>query len=155
MKKLIAIILSLAAILAFAACKNDSSDESKSPAKRLLDEFYALDTSLSASDIAEKLSELDWLPFSGAYMPVEEGYLNGFTEQITGFDEGAVFSPSIGSIPFIGYVFKVSGGTEDFVDLLKASYDLRWNVCTQADEMVCGAKGDTVVFVMSPADFED
>jgi len=80
-------------------------------------------------------------------MDVVPGYLNGFTEEISGFDQGVMFSPMIGSIPFVGYVFK----TADPATLeaaLKNSADLRWNVCTEADEMVSAIKGDYVFFMM-------
>ena len=155
MKRLIAVIMSLTVILSFAACGNGKTKKEETPARKLLAEFNAADKELSALEIAEKLSQLEWLPFSGASMPVEEGYLNGFTAEITGFGEGAMFAPVIGSIPFIGYIFKVSENTEDFTQMLNACHDLRWNVCTQADEMVCAAVGDTVFFVMSPASFEE
>lgn len=58
-------------------------------------------------DIVSKMLEADSENLNLISMPVEEGPLNGFTGEIKGFEEAAVFSPMIGSIPFIGYVFKL------------------------------------------------
>lgn len=95
-------------------------------------------------------------PFAPAVMAVEPGLLNGFTEEITGFEEGAMFGPMIGSIPVIGYIFQVPEGDDvnAFMDSLKSKADLRWNICTAADEMVVEAIGNTVFFVMAPATFD-
>ena len=90
-------------------------------------------------------------------MPVEEGFLNGFDEEVKGFSEGAMFGPMIGTIPFIGYVFKLPAGADvnAFVNGLKSNGNLRWNICTAAEEMVTGNVGQTVFFVMCPAQFEE
>ena len=89
--------------------------------------------------------------------PVEEGWLNGFeAESITGFSECATFAPMIGTIPFLGYVFVLPEGAdvEAFKNTLTSSANLRWNICTAADEMVCESEGNTVLFVMAPTAFE-
>lgn len=57
--------------------------------------------------IVNKMLEADSEELGLISMPVEEGLLNGFTGEIKGFDDAYVFSPMIGSIPFIGYVFKL------------------------------------------------
>ena len=45
--------------------------------------------------------------------PIAEGWLNGFdAESITGFSEGAVFAPMIGTIAFMGYIFTLPEGAE-------------------------------------------
>ena len=56
----------------------------------------------------------------------------------------------IGTIPFVGYVFTVSDGgdVDAFVENLKNTADMRWNICTEADEMVVQAEGNRVFFVM-------
>ena len=171
MKKFIAFLLSLVFIFSFAGCGNTDkpSNENQSeqngttgtstPAQTVFSDFKDIikDKNMSASEIAEAIVGGDVLPFSGASMAVEPGLLNGFKGEITGFSEGASFGPLIGSIPFIGYVFKLDPGadTEDFIKTLKDNADLRWNVCTEADEMLCEAVDNTVFFVMSPASFED
>lgn len=109
----------------------------------------------STEDMANALIANKIIPFMGATMPVSEGYLNGFTEEIKGFKAGTMFGPAIGSIPFVGYVFEVDGDVDSFVKNLQDKSDLRWNVCTSADEMVCEANGNVVFFVMAPAEFEE
>lgn len=84
-------------------------------------------------------------------MDVEPGYLNGFSAEINGFDQGVMFSPMIGSIPFVGYVFKTSDAAA-LETALKDNADMRWNVCTEADELVTAVKGDYVFFMMCTND---
>ena len=68
-----------------------------------------------------------------------------------------MFAPMIGTIPFIGYVFTLSDASQasSLIATLKANADLRWNICTSADEMVAGSSGNKVFFVMSPISFEE
>ncbi len=109
-------------------------------------------------DLATAMTEeTKFYPFQTAFMFVEPGYLNGFTQEIDGFTEGFMFGPEIGSIPFVGYVFTLEDGVnaEEFVETLKSAGDLRWNICTEADEMLTGVVGDKVCFVMAPASFEE
>ena len=112
----------------------------------------------SAVDLAESILTNPIIQFAGATMPVEPGLLSGFgNAEITGFKEGAMFAPMIGSIPFIGYVFVLEDGTNkpDFISTLKANADLRWNICVEADEMVVGSSGNKVFFVMCPKEFSE
>ena len=84
-------------------------------------------------------------------MEVEPGFLNGFDNDIQGFSKGVMFAPMIGSIPFVGYVFE----TEDADTLeqtLKDNANMRWNVCTEADELVTAKKGNLVFFLMCAND---
>ena len=134
-----------------------SAEAAETPAKALLKQFGEMSgiDQMSPGDIAEQLVSNPVLGFSPVVEPVEEGFLNGFSQEIAGFDEGAVFAPMIGSIPFIAYVFSVSDDISGFIQTLKDSADLRWNICTQADEMICEANGSKVLFVMSPTSFDD
>lgn len=113
---------------------------------------------MSAEDIAVALCENPQMVIGPVSIPVEEGLLNGFgNTEIKGFKEGATFAPMIGAIPFLGYVFVLEDDTdvEAFMNLLKDNADLRWNVCTTADEMVVSHVGQTVLFVMCPTTFEE
>ena len=88
---------------------------------------------------------------------VEPGYLNGFDNaEIKGFKEGAMFAPMMGTLPVIGYVFVLENAADasSFVSTLKQNANLRWNICTSADEMVAGSVGNKVFFVMCPTSFE-
>lgn len=137
------------------------SGSDATPAQQLLAAFKAQmsdGADHTTDEIAENfIADESLIPFAGATMPVEEGYLNGFSEEISGFAEGTMFAPMIGSIPFMGYVFRLEDGAdvEAFMQQLKDKADLRWNICTEADEMVCEAEGSTVFFVMAPATFEE
>lgn len=137
---------------------SESAMPGETPAKALLAEFQELaeNGEISAEEMANQLVSYDWIPFGGMAMAVEPGYLAGFSEEIDGFETGATFGPVISSIPFVGYVFRLEEGADvaAFVENLKEQADLRWNICTEADEMVCEAVDNTVFFVMSPAQFE-
>lgn len=78
---------------------------------------------------------------------VNPGYLNGFDNEISGFEEGMKFSPNIGSIPFVAYVFKTSD-PEALKETLNKNANLNWNICTSADEKVVAVNGDFVFFIM-------
>ncbi|MCQ2516618.1 MAG: hypothetical protein MJ094_07115 [Saccharofermentans sp.] len=86
-------------------------------------------------------------------MPVSEGYLNGFDGDVTGFNDGIMFAPMIGTIPFVGYIFE-SDDPEALADALNNQAMLDWNICTFADEAIIAVEGDYVFFVMAPYAFE-
>ena len=105
--------------------------------------------------LAVKTKYEDIAPYAMDYMEVEEGYLNGFDDTITGFNKGITFGPIIGSVPFVGYIFE----TDDAAALeatLRANANPRWNICTEADITYAEAIDDNhLVFLMTPASFED
>lgn len=157
MKRFLSMLLILMMVLSLAACgaKKEEEEVSNTPAGKLKAAFKEIATDDSTTDeIAEKLMNNEVIEFGPASMPVEPGYLNGFTDEITGFSEGTMFGPMIGAIPFVGYVFR-SDDPEALVKTLEEKADLRWNVCTQADEMQSAVKGQMVFFVMSPASFDE
>ena len=140
------------------AAGNASGD---SAAHTLLADFNAQlaeNSALSAQEIADTLLTNSIIPFMGGSVPVEPGLLTGFgNAEITGFEEGVMFAPMIGSIPFVGYVFDLAEGTDAaaFVKTLEDNADRRWNICVEADETVVEVNGDKVFFVMSPLSFEE
>ena len=90
-------------------------------------------------------------------MEVEEGYLTGFDNtEIKGFENGVMFAPAMGTIPFVGYVFTLPGGADvdAFAKNLKEGANLRWNVCTEAEQMIVEKSGSKVFFLMCPKSFE-
>ena len=124
----------------------------------LLADFKAKAPSMGVQALAEALISNPAIAFMGGASPVSEGLLSGFgNAEITGFKEGAMFAPMIGSIPFVGYVFELddAANAPAFISTLKSNADLRWNVCVEADEMVTGSVGSKVFFVMSPFSFEE
>lgn len=119
---------------------------------------FQADHSGTPLDVAERMNSNAIIPFAPAAEPIQPGLLNGFgNTEITGFSDGACFGPIIGTIPFIGYVFTLDSGTDGaaFCQTLKNAANLRWNVCTEADEMVVAQAGDKVFFLMCPSQFED
>ncbi|MBQ3054692.1 MAG: hypothetical protein IJC88_01155 [Oscillospiraceae bacterium] len=130
----------------------------KSPAQTLRADFRSRVSSTKDPEaLASALIGNSIIPFMGASMPVEPGFLNGFDNEISGFSKGAMFGPAIGTIPFIGYIFEVDANTDvsAFIQTLKDNANLRWNICTSADEMVVDSVGNTVFFLMAPAAFEE
>lgn len=125
--------------------------------QKLLTRFKQIATNRSSAEIAEMVIAGDTLPFMAGTVPMEEGFLNGFDEEIKGFSEATMFGPMIGTIPFIGYIFTLPAGADvnAFISNLKSHANLRWNICTAAEEMVTGNVGQTVFFVMCPAQFEE
>ena len=168
MKKLIAILLAALMLFSVTACGSasesaDSADTiekvtAQGDAQLILDDFYEkMDTEWTALSLAEALASADYLPFEGAAAAVEPGWLMGFSaDEITGFQEGAMFAPMIGTIPFIGYVFTLEEGADvdAFMQTLKDNADPRWNICTEAEEVVTAHVGNTVLFVMAPLSFD-
>lgn len=126
----------------------------------LLQDFkaqIAANNAITAQEMADAILTNPAIQFSGTTMPVEEGTLTGFgNAEITGFKEGVMFAPMIGSIPFVGYVFSLEEGADvdAFIQVLKDNADPRWNICTEAEETIVEKEGNMVFFVMSPAQFE-
>lgn len=125
----------------------------------LLADFQAraVDDTLGCQVLADELMTNPAILFGPATMPVEPGLLTGFgNAEITGFKEGVMFAPMIGSIAFVGYVFELEEGTdgEAFMQTLKDNADPRWNICVEAEETVVGQAGNKVFFVMCPKSLE-
>ena len=208
MKKLLALILSVAMLLSFAACSEKTDDtkitskdkstetvteeptaaidedinvpaqpgegpmdmpavdapeggmpavdapaDGTSAAQTLLNVFYneiGANPAATTEELANAIMTHESIQFMPMVMPVEEGYLAGFNNEIHGFAEASTFAPGIGTIPFVGYVFKLADGAdvEGFKATLEAEANLRWNICTAAEEMVCENVGNTVFFLM-------
>lgn len=157
-KKIFPLIV-VASALIFAGCsKKNETTVASTPAQKLCAEFKSIVSSnknIDMETLAMELSENEIIPFGAAVMPIEPGYLNGFSNEITGFSSGAFFGPMIGAIPFVGYVFEVEGDVKNFINTLTESADLRWNICTQADEMVYDSVGKKVFFAMAPTSFDE
>lgn len=110
----------------------------------------------SALDIVNTLSTNPVIQFMAMASESEPGYLAGFSEEITGFESGASYGPMIGSIAFIGHIFKLADGADvnAFIENLKSKADPRWNICVAADFVQAGAYGNTVYFLMYPASMD-
>ena len=156
MKKIILTSIILALLLSVTACGGEKHPDTVG--YRIYDDFVEIvkdDDAITTEELAEKLAANENVPMDCGYNAVEPGFLQGFSEEVDGFKSGVVFSPYIGTIPYIGYVFEVEDDVDGFVEQLKSKANLSWNVCTQADEMVCETYKDRVFFVMAPLSFDD
>lgn len=103
--------------------------------------------------IAEGFDEVGLMP-----MPLTEGYIPGFDADVTGFANCYSANPMISTIPFVCYVFELNTTDEaalnTFLEGLKAIANPRWNVCTEAEEVITNVYGGYVFYGMFPgADF--
>lgn len=166
MKKFLCMLLALIMLLSMVACGSKEEKVEQDPEPTTVGTFLrkefkdqlAENADLTAQELADALLASEHIAFGGAAMPVEPGLLMGFDNaEITGFSEGVMFAPMIGTIPFIGYVFVLEedADVEAFVKTLEDNANPRWNVCTEAEETVTGSVGNKVFFVMCPTSMEE
>lgn len=157
MKKLISIAISILFLFTIVGCGGQqtsggqqSSGEANTMGGKFVEAFN-LSTGADSAAVVDELIANVTTPYELAQMEVTPGYLNGFDAEIKGFSKGVVFSPMIGSIPFVGYVFETDD--PDALEAeLKGSANMRWNICTEADEMVTAKKDKLVFFMMCTND---
>ena len=151
----------LVALLLFAAtsCGQEAPEVPETPAtmgQTLLQSFqrlYEEDPQRDLESLGQQILAEETVGFQGSTAPVEPGALMGFgSTAIEGFSQGVMFAPVISTIPFVGYLFRLAPDTDAdaFVQTLKDAADLRWNICTQADEVVVDRQDDVVFFLMCP-----
>ena len=160
MKKFLALLLACLMLLSVAACGDtaaSSSEPEDATVGTTLYNAFKADSTGTAEEIANRIITNEIIQFMGGAVAIEEGFLTGFGEtEIKGFKEGAMFAPMIGTIPFVGYIFKLEDGAdvEAFKTTLKDNANLRWNICTAAEEMIVESKNNTVFFLMCPTSLE-
>ena len=167
MKKFLLALLAGAMILTTAACgtKEETTpddgqiveEEPTTVGTKLAKVFKDNAATAESNEALANLLIAD-VPFSAGVMPVEEGFLSGFDNyEVTGFEEGYMFAPMIGSIAFVGYVFELPADAdiEAFKTALTENANLRWNICVEAEEMVVENADSKVFFVMCPKSFEE
>lgn len=186
MKRFIALLLALIMVLSLAACGEKKEENNDAPANTpaaspeaspeapseepkkepetfgeevyfLFEDAIAATPDATAQELADAIVNSGALPFAGATMPVEAGLLSGFgNTEIKGFEEGVMFAPMIGSIAFVGYIFKLADGADidGFMKTLEDNADPRWNICVTAEETIVEKNGNTVFFLMSPTQKE-
>lgn len=161
MKKATSILLVITILFTLAGCGEAKTTEIPDTfGGAILSDFLdrmSANPDISPQEMADALLTNEEIQFSGATMEVKEGMLTGFDGEISGFEQGVMFAPMIGSIPFVGYIFKVADGqdVDAFAETLKTNANPRWNVCTEADETLVEASGNTIFFLMCPKELEE
>ena len=154
MKKILSILLIGVMVMALVAC---GGGEAGTVGETLAADFES-DATGTAQEIADRIIANEIIEFAGATMPVEPGMLMGFDNaEISGFTDGVMFSPMMGTIPFIGYIFELDADTDvdAFKQTLENNANLRWNICTEAEELTVTNVENKVFFLMSPKSFDD
>lgn len=112
----------------------------------------------TARELAAVLAESMAQWFFGEAVELEKDaeFFSGFDNyRITGYRDGAVYMPMMGSIAFVGYVFELEDGNDPaaFIKNLTDNCNPRWNICVEAEQVVAGAIGNRVFFLMCPREF--
>ena len=120
--------------------------------KQLLNVFTANVGTMTIEDLANTIITNEIIQFAGGAMAVEPGYLSGFDVEITGFNNAVMMAPMIGTIPFVGYIFELEEGAnvDEFEQMLLDNANMRWNICTSAEETVVYSVDNIVFFMMAP-----
>lgn len=153
----LATLLVAASLLCFVGC-GKGSGASGTPAGQLVAAFddkakNASDIEALANDLHETVVEV--VPIETEVMPLSDGdWIEGFTTEITGFESCVAIKPFMMGQPFIAYIFEVSN-PDEFAKTLEDSADLRWNICTMADECKTSVSGNYVFFTMSKENFDE
>ena len=169
MKRFIALFLAALMVVGVVACgktegekKNEETKQEETKKPETVGEILLADfkknSEGTAQEIADRIIANEIIPFSPMATPVEAGLLMGFDNaEITGFQEGVMFGPMMGTIPFVGYIFVLEDGADvdAFVTTLKDNANLRWNICTEAEELTVDSEDNIVFFLMSPKKFEE
>ena len=146
MKKLMTTLLCLLLLASCGTKQYDIPETSSEGTKQLKVFEKASESESDIFKIGEALTKTD-PELSLEMAEVEPGWLNGFSEDVTGFTKGVVVAPIIGSIPYVAYVFE-SEDPEALLKELDEKHNMRWNICTEADEKVSAIKGNLVFYIM-------
>ena len=105
-----------------------------------------------------ELEEADRMPFEEfvSYQVTcraiekNEEWLTALESVPTGFSEAYTYGPNMMGQAFIGYIFRVAEGTnvESFKANLKEICIPRWNICSEANTIICESYGNIVFFSM-------
>lgn len=157
MKKFFIFALIFALISSFAACGKDDkpteTPENTTLGQTLLSVFRE-NSKNTPEQIANACLSSPAIQFMGSVTPVEEGPLMGIDAEINDFSDGYMFAPNIGTIPFVGYVLDAGEKAGELAETMKTNANLRWNICTEAEELVVDTKDGKVFFLMCPKSLE-
>lgn len=106
-------------------------------------------------EVIQKISKNEKIAISVDVIELKNGdYVDGFDTEIKGYKKAYAIKPMIGSIPFVAYLFEVDDAKE-FEKKLNDNANLRWNICTEADNKSSAVVDHYVFFVMAPKSFEE
>ena len=135
---------------------NSPKNEEKTIATTLKDQFNEeIKNDKDLESVANKLAKNEVIKVALNVATIgKKDYISGFTTEIKGFKKAVTIRPMISTIPFMAYIFEVEKA-EEFAENLKSNADLRWNVCTEADDLEVSVVDNYVFIVMSPKKFEE
>lgn len=153
---LILIIFSITIIITGCGKKEGTKNNDNTLAVNLVQEFKKeITETKDIKKVAKKLAKSNFdMPDLEVSNVSKADYLTGFNEKIQGYKKAYVIVPTISTIPFIAYIFE-SDKPNELANTLKEQANLRWNICTEADEMQVAVVDNYVFFVMSPNNFDD
>lgn len=171
MKKTTKLLMSLVVVGATAGClltgcekKDNNKDNNntnasqtvKTPANKLAELFEKeVKETKDLKKLGEALKDSEIIEYNVDVMELKKGdYFPGFDNEIKNYKKLVAVNPMIGAQPFALYLFETDK-PEELEKELKENHNLRWNICTSADEMVTRVEGNIVFFVMSPKSFEE
>lgn len=161
MKKIIAILIALAAILSFAACGNNTgADETtttttEAPAAQLSGTLEEIASQVLAKTTKIEMALMDPMEVDFSDVEVAKTYIGiDPTDKV----ERAVFSePMIGAIPYSMCLIKAKDGVD--VEALKneilEGVNYRKWICVAAEKVLVTNCGDTIMMVMSTEEIVD
>ena len=87
----------------------------------------------------------------GMVMPMEAGYFQGFSADVTGFKSAAVIAPMMSGTLLV-YVFELeeNASVREFVNFLNNNSDPGWMICMVAETTTIGANGNYVLAAYAP-----
>lgn len=159
-KNLLLIIVLIGGLFVLTGCgkkeKVKENVEDKSVAGILTNQFKEeMKKSDDPLEVAKKISENESIAIAVDVVELKDGdYVDGFDKEIKGYKKAYAIKSMIGSIPFIAYIFEVDNAG-DFEKELNDNANLRWNVCTEADNKSSAIVDNYVFFVMAPENFEE
>ena len=158
-KTLTFLLLILSCTFLIAGCgkkEEKPKNNDNTLAVNLVQEFKKeINETKNIKKVAKKLAKSDFdMPDLEVSNVSKADYLTGFNEKIQGYKKAYVIAPTISTIPFIAYIFE-SDKPNELANTLKEQANLRWNICTEADEMQVAVVDNYVFFVMSPNNFDD
>ena len=159
MKKVLTLILIIFSItIKITGCgkKEEPKNNDNTLAVNLVQEFEKeITETKNIKKVAKKLAKSNFdMPDLEVSNVSNADYLTGFNKKIQGYKKAYVIAPTISTIPFIAYIFE-SDKPNELANTLKEQANLRWNICTEADEMKVSVVDNYVFFVMSPNNFDN